>query len=73
MSRALPYLLMVVHCPFPAVFFRIQVLDAFTATFDFSSLTFDAGLRCYMASFKLPGVYCCCVKTISVLVVTDTA
>jgi brefeldin A-resistance guanine nucleotide exchange factor 1 len=31
------------------------VLEAFTATFDFAGLTFDAGLRLFLESFKLPG------------------
>jgi hypothetical protein len=33
----------------------LKVLDAFTSTFDFASMTFDAGLRSYVDSFKLPG------------------
>ncbi|KAF8061912.1 hypothetical protein HT031_004172 [Scenedesmus sp. PABB004] len=35
--------------------FFLKVLDAFTSTFDFGGLSFDAGLRTYLESFKLPG------------------
>ena len=31
------------------------MLDAFTGTFEFGTMTFDAGLRAYVDSFKLPG------------------
>ena len=33
----------------------LQVLEEFTNTFDFEGLTFDAGLRVFLESFKLPG------------------
>jgi brefeldin A-resistance guanine nucleotide exchange factor 1 len=33
----------------------LQVLDSFTATFEFKGLTFDVGLRTFLESFKLPG------------------
>ncbi len=32
-----------------------QVLDAYTASFDFTDLKFDAGIRMFLESFKLPG------------------
>jgi brefeldin A-resistance guanine nucleotide exchange factor 1 len=32
-----------------------QVLEEFTNTFDFEGLSFDAGLRVFLESFKLPG------------------
>lgn len=32
-----------------------QVLEAFTATFEFSGLNFDAGLRIFLEAFRLPG------------------
>jgi hypothetical protein len=35
--------------------FCLRILDAFTATFDFAPLAFDAALRAYVDSFKLPG------------------
>lgn len=33
----------------------VQVLEEFTQTFDFEGLSFDAGLRIFLESFKLPG------------------
>lgn len=33
----------------------LQVLESFTATFDFSGLPFDAALRGYLEAFRLPG------------------
>lgn len=36
-------------------FSKPQVLEEFTNTFDFEGLSFDAGLRVFLESFKLPG------------------
>ncbi|KAK9828895.1 hypothetical protein WJX72_002652 [[Myrmecia] bisecta] len=35
--------------------FFLQVLDAFTHTFNFQGLAFDAAIRVYLESFRLPG------------------
>ncbi|KAK9841755.1 hypothetical protein WJX81_000904 [Elliptochloris bilobata] len=35
--------------------FFLEVLDAFTATFDFAGLSFDMAIRVYLESFRLPG------------------
>jgi len=35
--------------------FSAAVLDAFTATFDFGGLSFEAGARAYLEAFRLPG------------------
>ncbi len=39
----------------PAACLHSQVLDAFTSTFQFSGLSFEAGIRMFLESFKLPG------------------
>ena len=32
-----------------------QVLDSYTASFDFTNLKFDAAIRLFLESFRLPG------------------
>jgi brefeldin A-resistance guanine nucleotide exchange factor 1 len=35
--------------------FHLQVLDAYTASFDFHDIRFDAAIRLFLESFRLPG------------------